>query len=152
MLMVWDSVSELWPPTGLLFIPQMIYGEHEEPWWNDIRVIQKVRFPIFYLNKITTYTVTHEAEIRSDISFTSPHSHQVCLDTYQSDISICQVLHRKKMSWAHNSSWLRFKHLHWSGSADLWDAFSSLEIQDGSLTVRNQDCMMGVEEFPSPRI
>jgi hypothetical protein len=30
------------------------------------------------------------------ISFTSPHSHQVCLDTYHSEISICQVLHRKK--------------------------------------------------------
>jgi hypothetical protein len=28
----------------------------------------------------------HEAEIQSYISFTSPHSHQVCLDTYHSDI------------------------------------------------------------------
>jgi hypothetical protein len=60
------------------------------------RVIQKVRFPILYLNKITTYRVTHEAEIQSHISFTSPHSDQVCLDTYHSDISICRVLHRKK--------------------------------------------------------
>jgi len=28
-------VYELRPPTGLLFIPQLIY-EHGEPWWNDI--------------------------------------------------------------------------------------------------------------------
>jgi hypothetical protein len=30
-----DYVSELRPPAGLLFIPQMIY-EYGEPWWNDI--------------------------------------------------------------------------------------------------------------------
>jgi hypothetical protein len=30
-----DYVSELRPPTGLLFIPQMIY-EYGGPWWNDI--------------------------------------------------------------------------------------------------------------------
>jgi hypothetical protein len=30
-----DYVSELWPPTGLLFIPYVIY-ERGEPWWNDI--------------------------------------------------------------------------------------------------------------------
>jgi hypothetical protein len=66
-------------------------------------VIQQVRFPIFYLNKIKTYRVTHEAEIRSHVSFTSPHSHQVCLDTYRIDISICQVIHRKtNSSWACN--------------------------------------------------
>jgi hypothetical protein len=29
------GVSELQPPKGLLFIPQVIY-EHEEPWWNYI--------------------------------------------------------------------------------------------------------------------
>jgi hypothetical protein len=30
-----DNVSELWPPTGLLFIPQIINGQGE-PRWNDI--------------------------------------------------------------------------------------------------------------------
>jgi hypothetical protein len=30
--MGWDDVSELQPPTGILFIPQVIY-EHGEPWW-----------------------------------------------------------------------------------------------------------------------
>jgi hypothetical protein len=30
-----DYVSELQPPMGLLFMPQVIY-EHGEPWWNAI--------------------------------------------------------------------------------------------------------------------
>jgi hypothetical protein len=34
MSMWWDDVSELRPPTGLLFIPQLIY-EYGEPRWND---------------------------------------------------------------------------------------------------------------------
>jgi hypothetical protein len=29
-----DYVSELLPPTGLLFIPQMIH-EYGKSWWND---------------------------------------------------------------------------------------------------------------------
>jgi hypothetical protein len=33
--MEWDYISELWPPTGLLFIPQMIY-EYGELRLNDI--------------------------------------------------------------------------------------------------------------------
>jgi hypothetical protein len=35
MIMGWDYVSDLWPPTGLMFIPQMIY-EYGESQWNDI--------------------------------------------------------------------------------------------------------------------
>jgi hypothetical protein len=31
----WDFDSELWPPTGLLFVSQKIY-EHGELWWNDV--------------------------------------------------------------------------------------------------------------------
>jgi hypothetical protein len=31
----WDYVSEMWPPTGLLFIPRAVY-EHGEQLWNDI--------------------------------------------------------------------------------------------------------------------
>jgi hypothetical protein len=30
-----DYISELWPPMGLLFIPQIIF-EHGEALWNDI--------------------------------------------------------------------------------------------------------------------
>jgi hypothetical protein len=33
--MGWDDVSELRPPAGLLFIPNIIY-EYGEPLWNDI--------------------------------------------------------------------------------------------------------------------
>jgi hypothetical protein len=35
IMFVWWDVSELRPPTGLLFIPQAIY-EHGEPWWNVV--------------------------------------------------------------------------------------------------------------------
>jgi hypothetical protein len=35
MSMLWEYVSELLPPTGLLSIPQLIY-EHGVPRWNDI--------------------------------------------------------------------------------------------------------------------
>jgi hypothetical protein len=34
MSMGWDYVSELQPPTGLLFISQLTY-EYREPRWND---------------------------------------------------------------------------------------------------------------------
>jgi hypothetical protein len=34
MLNVWDHDSELQPPMGLSFIPQVI-NEYREPWWND---------------------------------------------------------------------------------------------------------------------
>ena len=62
----------------------------------DMQVVQKVKFPIFYL-----YRATHEVEIHSHISFTSPDSHLGCLDTYHSDISICHALHRKKVGPGH---------------------------------------------------
>jgi hypothetical protein len=35
MFMRREIVSEMQPPTGLLFVPQMIY-EYGEPWWNNI--------------------------------------------------------------------------------------------------------------------
>jgi hypothetical protein len=37
MSMGCGQVSELCPPTGLLFKPRMIYG-HRESWWNYIHV------------------------------------------------------------------------------------------------------------------
>jgi hypothetical protein len=36
MSMGWDYVSELLPPTDILFIPHVIY-EKGEQWWNDIK-------------------------------------------------------------------------------------------------------------------
>ena len=63
-------------------------------------------------------------EKHSHISLTSPHSHLGCLDTYHSDISICQVLHRKKVNPGHITiSGLHFEHLHWSGITELCCAF-----------------------------
>jgi hypothetical protein len=81
-------------------------------------VVQKVRFPIFYLNKIISYGATREAEIHPHISFTSPHSHQVCVDTYHSNIWTCQVLQRKKSGlWAHKhfltSFWTSSLYVSW---------------------------------------
>jgi hypothetical protein len=35
MPMWWDYVSELRPPTSLLFISRVIH-EYEETWWNDV--------------------------------------------------------------------------------------------------------------------
>jgi hypothetical protein len=35
MSMGWDVISELRPPTGLLFIPRLIY-EYEKLRWNDV--------------------------------------------------------------------------------------------------------------------
>jgi hypothetical protein len=32
IMMRWDYVSKLWPPTGLLFIPRVIC-EYGDPWW-----------------------------------------------------------------------------------------------------------------------
>jgi hypothetical protein len=39
-----DYVSELWSPTGLLFIPQVIY-EHGEQWWNDVDSVKLLTRP-----------------------------------------------------------------------------------------------------------
>jgi hypothetical protein len=40
-----DYISELWPPTGLFFAPQVTY-EHGEPWWNDFKGMKlKIRPP-----------------------------------------------------------------------------------------------------------
>jgi hypothetical protein len=35
MSMGYDYISELWPPSSLLFIPQVIY-KHGKPWWNNV--------------------------------------------------------------------------------------------------------------------
>jgi hypothetical protein len=39
-----EYVSELQPPEGLLFFPQVVY-EHGEPWWNDISRVKLLIFP-----------------------------------------------------------------------------------------------------------
>jgi hypothetical protein len=49
--MEWDYVSEMRSPTGILFIPQVIY-EHGESWWNNI-IRRKLLFCPPELSKIT---------------------------------------------------------------------------------------------------
>ena len=115
-------------------------------WWKEFWC------SLFLFKKTTKQRATHEVQIHSHISSTSPHRHQGCLDTYHSDISICQVLYRKKVGPRHVTiSWLHFEHLHWSGITVLWGNRLSLGT-DGSPTVPDQDCVLDVEEFPSTKI
>jgi hypothetical protein len=48
-----DYISELQPPMGLLFIPQVIY-EHGGPWWNDISRRKLIRPPELYGNSTSS--------------------------------------------------------------------------------------------------
>jgi hypothetical protein len=49
MMIGCDYISELWPPTGLFFIPQVIY-EHGDPWRNDD--IDRENFRLVYQNSL----------------------------------------------------------------------------------------------------
>jgi hypothetical protein len=61
--MGWDYVSELWPPTDVLFIPQVIYG-HEESWWNDIDMgLILVRPPELSGNSTSSHVVATREEL-----------------------------------------------------------------------------------------
>jgi hypothetical protein len=46
-----DDISALRPPTGLLFMPQVIY-EHREPWWDHIdgktEELEEKLVPVWY--------------------------------------------------------------------------------------------------------
>jgi hypothetical protein len=92
------------------------------------REIKKVRVPIFYLNKITTYRVTHEAEIQSHISFTSPHSHKVCLDTYIAIYEFVKSFIEKNVSWARNHFLTSF----WTSSLEFLFIFGNRRKSDGA--------------------
>jgi hypothetical protein len=60
-------VSELWPRTGLFFIPHAIY-EHEEPWWNDIdRGKLQIRPPELSLNSTSSHLVAKQGELAKEI-------------------------------------------------------------------------------------
>jgi hypothetical protein len=92
------------PVSGCSYPINMNNNKNSSRYWQlTYEGNSKRKVPYFYLNNITTYRATHEAEIliQSHISFTSPHGHQVCLDNYRRDISICQVLHRRKMRPGH---------------------------------------------------
>jgi hypothetical protein len=58
-----DYISELQPPTGLLFIPQVIY-EHGETWWNDIdRGKILIRQPEFSGSPTSSHLVANQEEL-----------------------------------------------------------------------------------------
>jgi hypothetical protein len=63
MSMGWDYVSELRPPTGLLFIPHVTY-ERGQPWWNDIDsgrlLIRPLEFPD---NPTSSYPVAKQEKL-----------------------------------------------------------------------------------------
>jgi hypothetical protein len=66
--MVLDYVSELRPPTGILFIPQVIY-EHGETWWNGIdsgRPLQ-IRPPQLSGNPTNSQLATKQVELAKEI-------------------------------------------------------------------------------------
>ena len=114
-----------------------------------MKIVTKVEFPMFYLNTITTYRATHEVEIHCHISCTSLNSHKDYLDTYNSDMSICQVLHRQKVGLGHVTL-LDFILNIFTG-VELLTSEVLCHLWDGGPTVSNQDCVMDVEEFCSPR-
>jgi len=55
-------------------------------------LVYKIKLPGNYPEESTQHSEHGESLKSSHISFTTPHSHKVCLDTYHSDIPICQVL------------------------------------------------------------
>jgi hypothetical protein len=66
-----DDVSELRPPTGLLFIPQVIY-EYGEQWWNDIcRGILLIRLSELYGNPTSSHLVAEE-KLAKEMTFALP--------------------------------------------------------------------------------
>jgi hypothetical protein len=59
----WDYVSKLQSPTGLLFIPEVIY-EHWAPWWNDIdRERLLIRPPQLSGNPTSSHLVSSQEEV-----------------------------------------------------------------------------------------
>jgi len=62
MSMGWDCVSELRPPMGLLFIPQVIY-ERGEPWWNNISRENLIHPPKLSCNSTSSHLVANQEEL-----------------------------------------------------------------------------------------
>jgi hypothetical protein len=62
-----DYVSEQRPPTGLLFIPQLIY-EHGEPQWNDIhRVKLPIRPPELSASRTSSHIVAMQKKVEKEM-------------------------------------------------------------------------------------
>jgi hypothetical protein len=63
MSIEWDCVSELRPPAGLLFIPQVMY-EHGESWWSDINSGKlSIRPSELAVNPTNSHLVANQKEL-----------------------------------------------------------------------------------------
>jgi hypothetical protein len=73
--MEWYDVSELRPPTGVLFIHRVIY-EHGEPWWNYIyRGKLPIRPPELSGNPTSTHLVASKKNGRRNLGIRSIFVH-----------------------------------------------------------------------------
>jgi hypothetical protein len=67
MSMGWQYVSELQPPTALLFILQVIY-EYGQPWWNDIDRFRLGRRRWIFEDKKDSSTTSFKVEVKPSVS------------------------------------------------------------------------------------
>jgi hypothetical protein len=79
MSMGWNDVSELRPPTALLFIPQMY--KHGNQWWNDIEELWEppVKVPLCTPPSPTWIDVSANLGLRGEKPVTNHVSHGTAL-------------------------------------------------------------------------
>jgi hypothetical protein len=66
MSMAWDYVSELRPPTGLSFVPQVIY-EYGQPRWNYIGRELLICQPELSGNPTSSHPVANQGNLATKI-------------------------------------------------------------------------------------
>jgi hypothetical protein len=126
---MWEN-RQVWKPRVHRRVCVEMIKWHDCDYWLLVYIgSSKSKIPYFLLNKIKMYRLTNEAEIQSDVSFTSSHSHLVYLDTY-SYMSVCQEMCPGNVT----IFLLHFEHIHWNGSTNLRCGVSSLGV-DGNPTV-----------------
>jgi hypothetical protein len=69
MSMGWDYVSELRPPTGLLFVTQVIYEHGEQCWSNIDRGRLLIRPPELSGNHKSSHLVAKQEELAKEMNF-----------------------------------------------------------------------------------
>jgi hypothetical protein len=68
MSMGWYYVSELGPPTGILFTSQVIYP-HAEPWWNDIDRVKLIHPLELSGSPTSSYIVAKQEDLAKKMNF-----------------------------------------------------------------------------------
>jgi hypothetical protein len=70
--MGWHYIYKLWPPMGVLFIPQVIH-EHGEPWWNDINKGKLlIHWPELSGNPTSSHLVAKHEELAKEMKLALP--------------------------------------------------------------------------------